>query len=398
MALMFSKVLVLSASVGAGHVRAAQAVEKAFVQSQAAGQVRHIDTLDFTNKAFRRVYAKSYIDMVNTMPEVLGWLYDRLDKPFANDRMRLAFSKLNTRPFVKMLERERPDIAVCTHMLPEEIIAWLKREGRLTCPLAVVVTDFDVHAMWLCRPVDHFFVAMEETRVHMGELGIEPERISVTGIPIDPAFAASHDKNEMRLKYGLEPDRTTILLSAGGFGVGPIEHLLAALGKMRHRAQVIAVCGRNEELKARLESMAAEAPADATVRIRPIGYTTQMDEYMAASDILLGKPGGLTTSEALARGLVFVIVNPIPGQEERNSDHLLEEGVAIRCNNLPVLGYKIDRLLDDPARFAAMQARAKAMGRPDAACQIVRRLVELQKAGRLAEQKESAESCVLSAE
>jgi processive 1,2-diacylglycerol beta-glucosyltransferase len=381
---MFNKVLVLSASVGAGHVRAGQALEQAFEQTRAASQVRHIDTLDFTNKAFRRVYAKSYIDMVNTMPEVLGWLYDRLDKPFANDRMRLAFSKLNTRRFVKMLEQERPDIAVCTHFLPEEIIAWLKREGRLTCPLAVVVTDFDVHAMWLCRPVDHFFVALEETRVHMGELGVAPERISVTGIPIDPVFAVTKDKHEMRRRHGLEADRATILLSAGGFGVGPIENLLTALGKMRHRAQVIAVCGRNEELKARLEAMAGQTPAEAAVRIRPIGYTTEMDEYMAASDVLLGKPGGLTTSEALAKGLVFVIVNPIPGQEERNSDHLLEEGVAIRCNNLPVLAYKIDRLLDDPGRFAAMQARAKAVGRPDAARQIVRRSVELQEAGRLA--------------
>lgn len=380
---MFNKVLVLSAAVGAGHVRAGQAVEKAFLQTGAAREVRHLDTLDFTNKAFRQVYAKSYIDMVNKMPEVLGWLYDRLDKPFASDRLRLAFSKLNTRPFVRMLEQERPDIAVCTHFLPEEIIAWLKSEGRLTCPLAVVVTDFDVHAMWLSRPVDQFFVAMEETRVHMAELGLEAARISTTGIPIDPVFALDKDKRQMRRKHGLAEDRTTILLSAGGFGVGPIEHLCQSLLKLRHEAQVIAVCGRNEELKRRLDAMAGQVPAGGTVRIQPIGYTTEMDEYMAASDILLGKPGGLTTSEALARGLVFVIVNPIPGQEERNSDHLLEEGVAIRCNNLPTLAYKIDTLLDEPARFAAMKARAKQLGRPNAACDIVTRLVQMQEAGQL---------------
>jgi processive 1,2-diacylglycerol beta-glucosyltransferase len=380
---MFGKVLVLSASVGAGHVRAAQAVEKAFLQAGAAREVRHIDTLDFTNKAFRQVYAKSYIDMVNKMPEVLGWLYDRLDRPFANDRLRLAFSKLNTRPFVKMLEQERPDIAVCTHFLPEEIIAWLKSEGRLACPLAVVVTDCDVHAMWLSRGVEHFFVALEETKVHMVEMGLDAERIHVTGIPIDPVFAECKDKQAMRRKHGLEVDRTTILLSAGGFGVGPIEHLVASLLKMRHPAQVIAVCGRNQELKARLDSLASEVPPQCAVRVQPVGYTTEMDEYMAASDILLGKPGGLTTSEALARGLVFVIVNPIPGQEERNSDHLLEEGVAIRCNNLPALAYKIDRLLDDPERFAAMQARAKAIGRPESATDVVKHLVELQQAGQL---------------
>jgi processive 1,2-diacylglycerol beta-glucosyltransferase len=107
-----------------------------------------------------------------------------------------------------------------------------------------------------------------------------------------------------------------------------------------------------------------------------IGHTTLIDEYMSAADILLGKPGGLTTSEALAKGLVFVIVNPIPGQEERNSDHLLEEGVAIRCNNLPVLGYKVDQLLSNPKRFAAMQANARRMAHPFAARDIVSSLLD----------------------
>lgn len=380
---MFNKVMVLSAAVGAGHVRAAQAVEKAFLETGTAREVRHIDTLEFTNKAFRQVYAKSYLDMVNKMPEVLGWLYDHLDKPWQNDRLRLAFSKLNTRPFRKILEQERPDICVCTHFLPEEIIAWLKTEGRMDCPLAVVVTDFDVHAMWLCRPVDHFFVAMEETRVHMREMGVAAEQVTVTGIPIDPVFGECKGKIEMRRKHGLAADRTTILVSAGGFGVGHIEHLALSLRKMRHAAQVVAVCGRNAELKARMEALAAETPADCPVELRPIGFTTEMDEYMAASDILLGKPGGLTTSEALARGLGFVIVNPIPGQEERNSDHLLEEGVAIRCNNLPALAWKIDSLLDEPARLAAMQAKARALGRPGAAKDVVRRLQELASSGQL---------------
>ena len=118
-------------------------------------------------------------------------------------------------------------------------------------------------------------------------------------------------------------------------------------------------------------------PSKTTFKV--VGFTTEMDEYMTASDILVGKPGGLTTSEALSKGLVFVIVNPIPGQEERNSDHLLEEGVGIRCNNLPTLAYKIDRLLDDPHRFASMQNNARKMARPAAAYNIVKKLLTLQK-------------------
>jgi processive 1,2-diacylglycerol beta-glucosyltransferase len=144
---------------------------------------------------------------------------------------------------------------------------------------------------------------------------------------------------------------------------------------MRHPAQVVALCGKNEELKKKIERL----PQSGSVLIKPVGYTKEMDEYMSAADIVLGKPGGLTTCEALAKGLAFVIVNPIPGQEERNSDHLLEEGVAIRCNNLPVLGYKIDHLLDDPQRFAAMQANSLRLARPRAAREIVEKLLNLAK-------------------
>ncbi|MCA1626997.1 MAG: glycosyltransferase, partial [Acidobacteria bacterium] len=182
----------------------------------------------------------------------------------------------------------------------------------------------------------------------------------------------------MREKHGLAPDRTTILLSAGGFGVGPVEHMVEALAALEHPAQVIALCGRNEELKSRLEGIAARVASASSTVIKPIGYTTEMDEYMTAADLLLGKPGGLTTSEALAKELVFVIVNPIPGQEERNSDHLLEEGVAIRCNNLPALAFKIDRLLSDPPRLAAMRERARQLARPHAARGIVNKLLALQ--------------------
>jgi processive 1,2-diacylglycerol beta-glucosyltransferase len=374
----FNKVLILSASAGAGHMRAADAVEHAFELTGAASEVEHIDTLQYTNKLFRHLYSKAYIDLVNKSPELLGWFYDHLDKPWKNERRRLALDKLNTRPFVKMLQAYRPDITVCTHFLPAEIISWLKAKKRINTRQAIVVTDFDVHAMWLCHHYEQYFVALDETREHLVRLGIPAEKVTTSGIPIDPVFAEPKDKLEMRAKHGLKPDVTTVLVSAGGFGVGPIEHMLESLAGMKHPAQIVALCGRNAELKSKLESAAARLPRSHHVAINPVGFTTEMDEYMSAADILLGKPGGLTTSEALAKGLVFVIVNPIPGQEERNSDHLLESGVAIRCNNLPVLAYKLDRLLDDPARFASMQAGARRLARPDAARDIVKKLLELQ--------------------
>ena len=373
---MFKKVLVLSASVGAGHVRAAQAVERAFHKMNATHEIRHVDALEYTNKVFRRLYSNLYIDMVNKTPELLGWFYDYLDKPWKNERRRLALDKLNTRPFVKMLQQYKPEITVCTHFLPAEIISWLKAKERLATRQAIVVTDFDVHAMWLCHHYEHYFVALDETRVHLEKLGIPADKITVSGIPIDPIFAEPKDKRAMRDKHGLHPDRTTILISAGGFGVGPMQNIVTSLLQLQHPAQIIAICGRSAELKDRLDRLAAECPREHYVAIKVIGYTTEMDEYMAASDLMVGKPGGLTTSEALAKGLVIVVVNPIPGQEERNSDHLLEEGVAIRCNNLPVLAHKIDRLLNDPARLAAIRSNIQRLARPRAAETIVATLLK----------------------
>ena len=378
--MLLRKVLLLSASAGAGHVRAAQALEKAFKEAgDATGEVRevqHLDILNFTNKVFRHLYSKAYIDLVNNMPEVPGWLYDRFDKPWKNERRRLALDKLNTRPLVKLLREYQPDMIVCTHFTPAEIVSWLKAKERLASRQAIVVTDFDVHAMWLCHHYERYFVAIDEARAYLEAVGIPSEKITVSGIPIDPVFALHKDKREMRRKHGLALDRTTILLSAGGFGVGSVEALITALLPLQHSAQIVAICGRNEELKERLTKMAAGIKRQAKVLVKPFGYTQEMDELMAASDLVLGKPGGLTTSEALAKDLVFVIVNPIPGQEERNSDHLLEAAAAIRCNNLPTLAYKLDRLLADPARFARMKANAGAMAHPNAARDIVQKLIK----------------------
>jgi len=371
---VFDRVLLLSASSGAGHIRAAQAIERAVIELGAAREVRHVDTLEYTTKVFRNLYSRAYIDMVNKAPDVLGWLYDQMDKPWKNERRRLAFDKLNTRPFVRFLKDYRPDITICTHFLPAEIISWLKAKRRLDTRQAIVVTDFDVHAMWLVHHFERYFVALEETRAHLQKLGIPSAKITASGIPIDPVFASPKDKFEMRRKHGLLQDVPAILISAGGFGVGRVAQIVDSLLEVKHPTQVVAICGRNPDLKQNIEKQAARISTAGNVSIKAVGFTTEIDEYMAAADLLLGKPGGLTSSEALARGLAFVIVNPIPGQEERNADHLLEQGAAIRCNNLPVLAYKIDCLFDDPLRLERMQSAARQMARPAAAYDIVNSL------------------------
>jgi len=380
---MLKKVLILSASSGAGHMRAAQAVEKAFLELKAADDIRNIDILEYTNPLFHKLYSKAYIDVVNNTPEIFGWLYEHYDKPWKNEHRRLAFDKLNTRPFTKMLKEYQPDIAVCTHFLPAEIISWLKGKNRTDTRQAIVVTDFDLHAFWLCHYFEHYFVAIDETRAHLVALGIPSNKITVSGIPIDPVFSKPQDKKYLRKLYKLEEDIPTILVSAGGFGVGPVEKIIQSLLKMKNKAQIIVICGRNEELKNKVDQLVKKTSTGQTVRFQSVGYTDQMDAFMSVSDLILGKTGGLTTSEALAKGLAFIIVDPIPGQEQRNADHLLEEGVAIKCNNWPILAYKVDNLLNNSEKLIAMQNKARQLSRPQAAFKIVETLISVFYQGHL---------------
>ncbi len=368
---MHDRILILSASVGNGHVTAAEALKKSFEAEDVGREIRYEDVLNFTNPLFRRLYGKAYIDLVNSMPEVLGWMYDQLDEPWKNEKRRLFFDKLNTQPLVKMIREFDPDWVVCTHFLPSEIISDLKGKGKLTCRQAIVVTDFDIHALWLCRNFERYFVAIDEGRHYLESLGFPAEKITVSGIPIDPKFALHESKHEMRRKFGLDPDTPTIILSLGGFGVGKLDTLIDSLRTINTPVQILAMCGKNEELKSKLEKEQV-----GTVKIVPVGYTKEMDEYMSASDLIVGKPGGLTTCEALAKGLGFVIVNPIPGQEERNSDQLLENGCAIRSNNPATLGYKIEKLLKDPERMSSMSENARRFARPDAAKEIAQVIKE----------------------
>jgi len=299
-------------------------------------------------------------------PDLPGWVYKTFDRPWQFQKRRLALDRLNTGPLIRFLKKENPDVVLCTHFLPAEILLYLKKKKAFDVPVGIVITDFDAHAMWLFKNVDWYFVACEETRAYLAALGIPSKTIFVTGIPIDPVFGVEKPKREVRLRLDLDPERTTILLSAGGFGVGPVESLVQVLQKVQQPIQVIIICGRNKKLENGLKAISG---TDHPMKV--IGFTQEMDNWMAASDLLVGKAGGLTSSEALASGLVLVIVNPIPGQEERNSDHFLEEGTGIRCNNVPALAYKIDTLLSDKDRFFRMQQAAKRLGRPHAASEIV---------------------------
>jgi processive 1,2-diacylglycerol beta-glucosyltransferase len=366
------RILVLSASVGAGHLRAAQAVEMALRQLDPAAVVKNVDVLELTNPLFRRLYGKAYLDLVNRAPHALGYFYDLLDRPTSPrhraDRLRFLVEKLNLRKFHKFLKAEPWDVIVNTHFLPAEIIAHLRTRGELSTPHMTVTTDFETHRLWVNQPCELYCTATDEGAAYLQHWGVPAADTRVTGIPIHPLFSQPRERAACLAHLGLSGDRPIVLQLAGGFGVGPIEQLYRALLEIDVPLEVIVVSGRNAALKQQLELVAVPERHAAHV----LGFTDQMDELMAVADLVVSKPGGLTTSETLARGAAMVIVNPIPGQESRNSDYLLEQGAAIKINNLGTLTYKLRQLLGDPARLQSLKANARRIGRPQAAFDVAR--------------------------
>ncbi|WP_142526118.1 MGDG synthase family glycosyltransferase [Methylacidimicrobium cyclopophantes] len=368
------RVLILSTSAGMGHVRAAEALGKVFRLQPETEEVLTVDALKFTNKIFRDFYSSLYIQLVEKAPTFLGWWYKMTDEPWKTDRMRLMLDRLHTGPLVEFIESFAPDITVCTHFLPAELIShWISQAGLRT-RLSIVVTDFHFHAMWLCRLFHRYFVATEETRVHLSRLGLPEERVTVSGIPIDPVFSQPLDRSEARRALGLNPNLPLLLVSAGALGVGPAEVVVESLRNVTVPVQIVVVCGKNPTLRERLLQTKAGWKNSSPLKV--LGFTQEMHRWMAAADLLIGKPGGLTASEAMARGLPMVVVAPIPGQEELNSDYLLEQGAAIKCHEFTTLAYKVDSLLSNPARLQSMREAARNAAHPNAAQTIVRRLLE----------------------
>jgi processive 1,2-diacylglycerol beta-glucosyltransferase len=366
------KIAVLSVSAGAGHVRAAQAVER--VANERYGkevEAIHFDVMDYVPKMFRKLYAESYVHIVNRYPTLWGYMYQKSDVVRSDrsmiKKLRVAVERLNTKKLLKKMVELSPDILFSTHFLPPELIARMIKAGAELPPSWVQVTDFDLHSLWIHDHMAGYFAASEEIAFRMVEKGIPPERTHVTGIPIMPEFGKKLDRAECAAELRLNPDKTTLLLMSGGLGVGDIASLAERLLAMDADIQIVALAGKNAVLLENLNKLAANHPG----KLFPLGFTTTIERVMAAADVAVTKPGGLTSSECLAMGLPMIVVSPIPGQEERNADYLMENGAAVKAQDTVGVEFKVRKLLEDPKRLAAMSRAAKKIGRPDAAEKVL---------------------------
>ena len=366
-------VVVLSVSAGAGHVRAAQALCAAAEVGFPQLRLAHIDVMDLVPDGFRALYADAYLKLVEKAPLLWAYLYQQTDRRSARsplDRLRRAVERLNTQKLDRELARLAPDAIVCTHFLPAELLSRRIARGRDTPPVWVQVTDFDVHGLWIHPHLAGYFAASDEVAWRLAARGISPAEVHVTGIPIMPQFSSAPARAEAARELGLDPTRRTLLMMSGGAGVGALDLLVERLVALPHDLQIVALAGRNEALLAALREIAARYPG----RLHPMGFTRSIERVMATADIAITKPGGLTTSECLAMGLPMLLVSPIPGQEERNADFLLESGAALKATDAIVLEYKLRLLLEEPERLGRMRERMRALARPAAAAAVLERV------------------------
>jgi len=361
------RVLIPTVTAGAGHLQAAAALEEAWRALRPGDEVRRVDVLDYVPRWYRKIYVKGYLKLIEHAQELYAMVFkktDNVERIKELTKFRRRSSRMMAAKFVKELVAFAPQVILAPHYLPLEILGGVlskkryraKIDPHITC----IVTDFEAHALWMEPCVNFYCVASPATKARLVARGASEEHIRVTGIPIAAKFSARVDAAAIRAQFGFQDGTPTMLVLSGGFGMGPVREILAELDKVERALQIIVVCGKNEKLR---KQLAGEKMRHKT---EVLGFATNMHELMVASDLILTKPGGLTTSEALAMGKPLLILNPIPGQEAANSDFLLEQGAAVKVNCVEDLPFKIASLLDSK-KLSQMARAERALGKPLAA-------------------------------
>lgn len=370
------KVLLLSASTGNGHMSAARAIEAEFAVR--GHDAKTVDVLDHTGKGFRGWYRGGYEVLVRRSPKMWGHLYKSSDRPLFNYGFQTLLDTVFVERMHKFLTAEEPDWVLCTHSLPQPALARWRKRRPFT--MGIVVTDLYPQRMWLRGRPDWFFVPGEWSQQILFErYGRARDRTTVSGIPVDRLFAERQGRDLARGAMNLDTGRQTVLVTSGGIGGGPIADVVAELSGLPAPIQFVVVCGRNQEAQAAATVQAKKAKGPARVQVFGHVSTPEMAALMHASDLIVAKPGGITTFEALAAGLPFVVFDPflIPGQEEKNAEFLVEQGIGLRAGGAVELAVMVQGLLESSERLASMSSHALRNAKPHAAATIVEAVEQL---------------------
>ena len=328
-----------------------------------------VDSYRYAASLFSKVVSDGYIGMVRTIPQLYGYIYDRAERATVAGGFRVWASEFTARNLRGLIERMQPSAVVCTHAFPCGVMSAYKRLYDPTLPVMGIVTDFVVHPFWIYKNVDAYAVATPEIRAALIGRGIESDRIGVDGIPVDARFGAPPpDRGALRDALGLPRGASVALVMGGGLGLGPLATAVRALARTTVPLLPVVIVGKNRRLERRVVEEARRDGAD----VRVLGFVENVFDWMHAADVLVTKPGGLTTSEALAARLPMVLLRPLPGQEERNARYLASRGAALRVAGGGELVRAVDAVLSGTAQ--RVRDGAAPLAHPDAAERIAARI------------------------
>jgi processive 1,2-diacylglycerol beta-glucosyltransferase len=369
------RVLLLYISEHSGHHCASRAIEKALKGLDPSVETMNINSFNHTNPILEKVINRAYMSVIKHKPEIWDYLYDNPKVLKNTQKLRETFHRFNTGKFKNLLDDFAPDVIVCTQAFPCGMIADYKRSFAVDIPLVGVLTDYAPHSYWIYNNVDFYIVPSEETGKKLIDNGVEPSKIKPFGIPIDPKFMNDDvDTARVMESLSLKPGADCVLVMGGTQGLGPIKETVRLIDNSDVGARCIIVSGTNKRLCRWFRRRA--------FRRKPVclSYAENIDELMGISKLIITKPGGITTAEALAKGLPMLIVNPLPGQEAMNTKYLISQGVAVKAENPEDSVVMLEELLYNTDKLHAMSARARGISRPGSSVDIARLVLEL--AGR----------------
>lgn len=361
---MQKKILLMYISKNSGHHLASLAIEHALKTIDSSVKILNINAFNYTNPILEKIINKTYMGIIKTRPEVWDYLYDNPKVLRGTQRLREIIHRYNSRLLTTLLNDFKPDAVICTQAFPCGMVADFKKTYKKGLLLFGVLTDYAPHSYWIYDNVDGYIVPSEDTGQRLIENGISAERIKPFGIPIDPKFSEVLDHRQVMQRINLDPNIPTILIMGGGQGLGPIKHIVCGLENLKNlEFQIIVVAGINTSLYKYFQ----RTKSNRKKRVVCFSYVNNIDELMEVSSLIITKPGGVTTAEALSKGLPILIVNPLPGQESMNTTHLIKRNVAVRAKDYGEAILLVEALLSHPTKLSQMRELVKKYAKPDSA-------------------------------
>ena len=370
------KILIFYASYGGGHLSAANSIKQCIDDNFKNCETKLVDCMEYVNKPVNKITTTAYKELAKKFPWAWGEVYSHSQKgPLAH--ISSASNNLLAKKLLKLLKEYQPDIVISTHPFGSQMVSYLKRKALVDCKLATIMTDFAPHDQWLVGKdyVDYYFVSHEKMRQELINSNVAENTVFATGIPLSNRFLMHFDKDEIMKSMGLNPDKRVILFFGGGeFGLGRDKTVKILNSFITHvkNHQIVAIAGKNEKMKVAFDKLVVETNSESFVKV--LAYTKQVPELMSISDLVVTKPGGLTTTESLASGLPIVAINPIPGQEEENAKFLEDEGVAIWLKKNDDYDEIIADLLADEDKLHQMKVNTKLLAKKNSTrdiCDII---------------------------